>query len=58
MSQQTRLVNSMHRIRSGPGPRAVQPDPQRGDRRFDGAGHLDTWNNDHAWQKTRELAEH
>jgi len=50
-------VNSMHRIRSAQDLALYNLTLSEEIDGFDGAGHLDTWNNDHAWQKTRELAE-
>jgi propane monooxygenase small subunit len=50
-------VNSMHRIRSAQDLALYNLTLSEEIDGFDGAGHLDTWNNDHAWQKVRELAE-
>ena len=51
-------VNSMHRIRAGPGPGAVQPDPDRGDPELRRAKR--TWRRGtptRQWQGVRETAE-
>ena len=50
-------VNSMHRIRSAQDLALYNLTLSEEIDGFDGTGHLDTWNNDHAWQKTREVAE-
>ncbi len=41
----------------GAGPRALQPDPDRGDQRLRRRRAHETWNDDPAWQGVREIAE-
>jgi propane monooxygenase small subunit len=50
-------VNSMHRIRSAQDLALYNLTLSEEIDGFDGSAHLDAWNNEHAWQKTRETAE-
>jgi propane 2-monooxygenase small subunit len=50
-------VNGMHRIRSAQDLALYNLTLSEEITTFDGSGHLDTWDNDPAWQGVRELAE-
>ncbi len=50
-------VNSMHRIRSAQDLALYNLTLSEEIEAFDGAAHLDAWNNDPAWQGVRQLAE-
>ena len=50
-------VNSMHRIRSAQDLALYNLTLSEEIEGFDGAAHLETWNNDPAWQGVREVAE-
>jgi propane monooxygenase small subunit len=50
-------VNSMHRIRAAQDLALYNLTLSEEIPGFDGAAHIDTWNNDHAWQGVRDTAE-
>jgi propane monooxygenase small subunit len=50
-------VNSMHRIRAAQDLALYNLTLSEEMERFDGSAHIDTWNNDPAWQGVRETAE-
>jgi propane monooxygenase small subunit len=50
-------VNSMHRIRAAQDLALYNLTLSEEIESFDGSAHIETWNNDHAWQGVREVAE-